>query len=338
MLHCVTICELFPATAPLTIVNTKKKRAERTAQMQNTIRSDRQVIGTGLHSGMPACLRLRPAPADTGLQFHRVDCAKHERVIQVSPENWIEASLCTVLENAAGVRVSTVEHLLAALHGCGVHNAIIEIDGPEVPILDGSSSPFVRLILDAGIKPLDAPLQALRVLKPVSVEKDGASARLLPSDRLEIDFRIEFTDPAIGRQHKHLNMRNGTFLRELSDCRTFCMRQDVELMQQHGLALGGSLDNAVVFHDGEVLSPGGLRRPDEPVRHKILDAMGDLYVAGYPLIGRYEGVRAGHALTGRVLQALFSSPENYELITCNSKICGSLPGLGLSIDEMRLSA
>lgn len=306
--------------------------------MQNTIASEKQIVGTGLHSGMPVRLRLRPAEADSGLVFRRVDVAKHQQLIQVCPENWVEANLCTVLENSHSVRVSTVEHLLAALHGCGIHNAIIEIDGTEVPILDGSSEPFVRLILDAGIKPLRAPLMALRVLKPVTVTKGDASARLLPSDRLEIDFQIDFSDPAIGYQHKHLNMRNGTFLRELSDCRTFCMRKDVETMQQHGLALGGTLENAVVFHDGDVLSPGGLRRSDEPVRHKILDAMGDLYVAGYPLIGRYEAIRAGHALTGRVLQALFADPANYEFVECDSAVCATLPGLGLSIDDLRLSA
>ena len=306
--------------------------------MQNTIRSDRQIIGTGLHSGMPVRLRLRPAAAHSGLQFHRVDYPKRQQVIKVSPENWVEANLCTVLENRHGVRVSTVEHLLAALHGCGIHNAIIEIDGPEVPILDGSSDPFVRLILDAGIKQLNAPLRVLRVLRPVSVEHNGASARLLPSEQLEIDFQIDFADPAIGYQRKHLNMHNGTFLRELSNCRTFCMRKDVETMQSHGLALGGSLENAVVFHEGEILSPGGLRRPDEPVRHKILDAMGDLYVAGYPIIGRYEGVRAGHALTGRVLQALFADAANYEFITCDSTICATLPGLGLPAHELRLTA
>ena len=306
--------------------------------MQNTIRSQRQIVGTGLHSGKPVRLRLRPAAANTGLQFRRVDCAATEHTIQVRPENWVEANLCTVLENRHGVRVSTVEHLLAALHGCGVHNAIIEIDGPEVPILDGSSDPFVRLILNAGIKPLHAPLRAVRVRRPVIAEKDGASVRLLPSDRLEIDFQIDFTDPAIGKQRRHLNMKNGTFLRELSDCRTFCMRKDVETMQQNGLALGGSLENAVVFDKGKVLSPGGLRRPDEPVRHKILDAMGDLYVAGYPLIGRYEGVRAGHALTGRALQLLFADPENYEFVTCDSALCAGLPGLGLSSDDLRLSA
>ncbi|TVP98190.1 MAG: UDP-3-O-acyl-N-acetylglucosamine deacetylase [Roseinatronobacter sp.] len=306
--------------------------------MQNTIGTEKQIVGTGLHSGKPVRLRLRPAAADTGLVFRRVDMPKRQQMIQVCPENWVEANLCTVLQNSDGIRVSTVEHLLAALHGCGIHNAVIEIDGAEVPILDGSADPFVRVILDAGIKPLHAPLLALRVLRPVTVTKGDASARLLPSDRLEIDFQIDFADPAIGYQHKHLNMRNGTFLREVSDCRTFCMRKDVETMQEHGLALGGTLENAVVFHEGDVLSPGGLRRSDEPVRHKILDAMGDLYVAGYPLIGRYEAIRAGHALTGRVLQALFSDPANYEFVECDSTVCATLPGLGLSIDDLRLSA
>lgn len=306
--------------------------------MQTTVLRDKEIIGTGLHSGKPVRMRLRPAPANSGVVFHRIDLPRRTRVIKVSPEAWVEASLCTVLQNRHGVRVSTVEHLLAALHGCGVHNVIVEIDGPEVPILDGSADPFVRHILDAGLRELSAPVSVLRVLRSVSVERQGAFARLSPADALEIEFQIDFADPAIGHQRCDLTMSNGAFLRELSDCRTFCMRQDVETMQAHGLALGGSLDNAVVFHDGSVLSPGGLRRADEPVRHKMLDVMGDLYVAGYPIQGRYEGVRAGHALTGLLLQELFANPENYEITPCDRASAAALPGVGITLPELRLSA
>ncbi len=306
--------------------------------MQTTILRDREITGTGLHSGKPVRMRLRPAPADTGVTFVRTDVAKPGQNIRVCPENWVEATLCTVLENRHGVQVTTVEHLLAALHGCGIHNAVIEIDGPEVPILDGSAEPFTHLILEAGLRSLDAPLKVLRVRRPVHVENGRAVARLDPADVLEIAFQIDFDDPAIGQQHRSLSMCNGTFLRELSDCRTFCMRKDVETMQARGLALGGSLRNAVVFHDGHVLSPGGLRRADEPVRHKMLDVMGDLYVAGLPILGRYEGIRAGHALTGRLVQALFADPANYEIVTSDATISASLPGVGIRREDMRLSA
>lgn len=291
-----------------------------------------------MHSGKPVRLRLRPAAANTGLIFRRVDCDAAVQDIPVSPGTWVEASLCTVLQNEHGVRVVTIEHLLAALHGCGVHNVIIEIDSEEVPILDGSAAPFVARLLRAGIRSLDAPLRALRVLKPIWVENDGARAGLLPADQLELAFEIDFPEPAIGRQRQHLAMCNGAFLRELSDCRTFCLRRDVERMQAAGLALGGTLDNAVVFHEGEVLSPGGLRRADEPVRHKMLDAMGDLYVAGLPMLARYEGLRAGHALTGRLLQALFAAPDHYEIVTLHGAARKRLPGSGISLADMPLSA
>ncbi len=306
--------------------------------MQQTLAKDWTLSGTGLHSGKPVRLRVRPAPANTGLVFRRVDCPEPIRDIAVTPENWLEASLCTVLRNEHDIRVTTIEHLLAAFHGCGVHNAIIEIDNEEVPILDGSAAPFVRRILAVGLVEQDTPLRVLRVLKPVVVVRDGASAALLPARQLELAFEIAFDEPAIGHQQEQLVMSNGAFLRELSDCRTFCLRRDVERMQAVGLALGGTLDNAVVFDEGRVLTPGGLRREDEPVRHKMLDAMGDLYVAGLPMIARYEGVRAGHALTGRLLQTLFAQPDAYDIVTLNGPARKRLPGVGVSLSDLPLSA
>ncbi|MDD7970078.1 UDP-3-O-acyl-N-acetylglucosamine deacetylase [Roseinatronobacter alkalisoli] len=305
---------------------------------QQTIAQPISIAGTGLHSGAPVRLRLCPAAADHGISFVRLDYMQGDQVIAVHPGNWMEANLCTVLRNSDGASVSTIEHLLAALHGCGIHNLRIEIDGPEVPILDGSAAPFVTRILAAGLKSCDAPVRVLRVLRPVSVERDGARASLSPAPVLELAFEIDFADKAIGHQSRALEMCNGTFLRELSDCRTFCMRADVEMMQANGLALGGTLDNAVVFDQGNVLTPGGLRRADEPVRHKMLDAMGDLYVAGYPVIGRYEGIKAGHALTGQLLQALFADPQNYEITPCDAQNIARLPGANLSKKDMPLSA
>jgi UDP-3-O-[3-hydroxymyristoyl] N-acetylglucosamine deacetylase len=300
--------------------------------MQQTLATPIQFKGMGLHSGKPVTLTLMPAPADHGIVFVRTDLA--DGVIAVSPDAWVEASLCTVLANGAGAQVSTIEHLMAALHGCGIHNLRIDIDGPEVPILDGSAAPFVARILQTGIVSCGAPLQVFRVLRRVEVSHGQAKAALMPSDVLEVAFHIDFAEKAIGTQTHDLRMSNGTFLRELSDCRTFCLRGDVEAMQERGLALGGSLENAVVFHEGRVLSPGGLRRADEPVRHKMLDAMGDLYVAGRPIIGRYEGVRAGHALTGKLLRALFADPANYALTFCPADAFAKLPGANVSAHDL----
>lgn len=308
--------------------------SEQAKTMQNTLAATISMTGTGLHSGLPATVTLRPAPAHYGLQFHRVDLAFIDNVIPVSPEFWVEASLCTVLENASGARVSTIEHLLAALHGCGIHNLHIDIDGPEVPILDGSAAPFVARILAAGIAPCGAPLQVLRVLRPVTVTQGTARASLFPASVLEVSFQIDFADQAIGHQAHDLRMSNGTFLKELSDCRTFCLRKDVEAMQARGLALGGTLNNALVFDHGKLLSPGGLRRHDEPVRHKMLDVMGDLYVAGRPIIGRYEGVRAGHALTGLLLRELFADPTNYALTGCGPAELARLPGANIGLHDL----
>jgi UDP-3-O-[3-hydroxymyristoyl] N-acetylglucosamine deacetylase len=231
--------------------------------------------------------------------------------------------------NAAGATVSTIEHIMAALAGCGIQNTLIEIDGPEVPILDGSAAQFVHGILNAGITRLAAPVRAIRILKTVEVRDGDAVARLEPSDMLEIDFEIDFAEAAIGRQSKSLNMANGAFVRELSDSRTFCRNSDVLMMRQRGLALGGSLENAIVFEGDRVLTPGGLRYRDEPVRHKMLDALGDLALAGAPILGRYTGVRAGHAMTNRLLHAVFADASAWIELDCESRTSGKLPGVGV---------
>ena len=241
----------------------------------------------------------------------------------------VPAKLCTRIANASGAEVSTIEHVMAALAGCGVTNALVDVDGPEVPILDGSSAPFVRGILGRGLIRLDAPLSVIRILEPVEVREGAAMARLEPADRLEIHFSIDFADAAIGRQEKRLTMANGTFVRELSDSRTFCRQVDVESMQAQGLALGGTYENAVVVDGAKVLSPGGLRHADEPVRHKMLDALGDLALAGAPILGRYVGDRAGHALTNRLLRTLFARPAAYRRVLCAPETAATLPGAGL---------
>lgn len=296
--------------------------------MQATIAHPAMFKGQGLHSGAAVRMVIRPAPAHHGIVFERGDLAGRPRV----PALWdrvVPSKLCTLLDGGNGATVSTIEHIMAALAGTGIHNALIEIDGPEVPILDGSASEFVKGILKAGIRRQRAPVEAIRVLREVSIREGGAEARLTPAAQLEIDFRIDFADAAIGHQHKHLDMVNGTFMRELADSRTFCRQADVTAMQANGLALGGTYFNAVVFDGDRVLSPGGLRHTDEPVRHKMLDAMGDLALAGAPLLAHYQGDRAGHAMTNRLLRALFAEADAWERVVLAPAQAARLPGPGL---------
>ena len=302
--------------------------------MQNTLKSPAAFAGFGLHGGQPVRMIVRPAPADHGIWFRRTDVADRDARIEARWDAVTPSRLCTVIENADGISVSTIEHIMAALAGFAIHNALIEIDGPEVPILDGSAVPFIEGFLAVGIEEQCQPVRAVRVLKPVEVREGDAVARLEPADMLEIDFRIDFADEAIGVQARRLNMANGAFVRELSDSRTFCRQSDVDAMRARGLALGGTLENAVVFDGNQVLSPGGLRHADEPVRHKMLDAVGDLALAGGPILGRYVGERAGHALTNRLLRALFADPAAYALVDCGPRTLGKLPGVGVHAGDL----
>ena len=303
--------------------------------MQTTIKSAVSFSGRGLHSGRKATLTIRPASAHHGIWFSRTDVEGGDRLIPARWDAVLRSPLCTRIQNGTGLEVSTVEHVMAALAGCGVHNALVEIDGPEVPILDGSAVPFVRGIMQRGLRVLNAPVRALEVLKEVTVTDGDASATLSPADTLRIDFEIDFEDAAIGHQKKSLVMNNGSFARELCDSRTFCRQADVDAMQANGLALGGtSGENAVVFEGDKVLSPGGLRHEDEPVRHKMLDALGDLALAGAPIIGHYKGVRSGHSLTNTLLRELFATPGAVRMIVCDSATSSRLPGYGLVWDEI----
>lgn len=304
--------------------------------MQNTVRTAISFAGKGLHSGKPATVTIAPAPVDHGIWFKRTDVQVGDRMIPARWDAVNRSPLCTKLENKSGLQVSTVEHLMAALAGCGIHNALIELDGPEVPILDGSAAPFVRGIMgQGGVQMQAACVMAFEVLKEVTVRDGDASATIAPSDTLRIDFEIDFADAAIGHQQKSLVMNNGSFARELCDSRTFCRQADVDTMQANGLALGGSAgENAVVFDGDEVLSPGGLRHADEPVRHKMLDALGDLALAGAPLIGHYTGIRAGHSLTNTLLRALFETPGAVRMVQCDAEMAARLPGHGLVWNEI----
>ncbi|MGR3571894.1 UDP-3-O-acyl-N-acetylglucosamine deacetylase [Brevirhabdus sp.] len=306
--------------------------------MQNTIKSKIAFVGNGLHSGNPVRMTVQPAPADHGIVFRRTDVSADRGFIPARWDHVVQSPLCTLLTNAQGVSISTVEHIMAALAGCGVHNALIELRGNEVPIMDGSAKPFVQAILTAGVAPLGAPLVAIEILKPIEVRAGAAVARLAPAPGLSIDFTIDFADPAIGRQSKVLNLANGAFLRELSDSRTFCRQSDVDDMRSRGLALGGTYLNAVVVDGAKVLSPGGLRHGDEAVRHKMLDALGDLMLAGAPVLGRYTGVRAGHAMTNRLLRAVFADPEAYRRVVCTPSMATLLPGAGISKADLLSAA
>lgn len=307
--------------------------------MQKTLVRSVQFSGVGLHSGRSATLEVSPALAGHGICFERTDiAAPRNRLIFARWDCVTDTRLCTRIANSDGVDVSTIEHLMSALAGCGITNALIRLDGPEVPILDGSAAPFARGFLSAGIHLQRAPLRILRVLRSVEVTDGAALARLDPASEFEMRFEIDFADAAIGQQKKTLRMANGAFLRELSDSRTFCRQVDVDAMRASGLALGGSLENAVVVNGDQVLSPGGLRHADEPVRHKMLDALGDLALAGGPMLARYTGVRAGHGLTNRLLHRLFATPDAWAWELCTPALSGRLPGADVDLQDLAACA
>lgn len=303
--------------------------------MQTTIRAAAQFTGVGLHSGRPVRMEIRPAAAHFGIWFRRSDVgADVDPLIQARYDRVPEAKLCTKLQNEDGVSISTVEHVMAALTGCGIHNALIEIDGAEAPILDGSAAPFVRAILARGVVRQDAAVHAFEVLKPVRVTRGDAWAELRPATGLQMTYTIEFEDAAIGRQTRRSDLANGRFVRELCDSRTFCRAQDVDMMREAGLALGGTPHNAVIVDGDQVLSPGGLRHADEAVRHKMLDALGDLALAGAPLLGHYEGFRAGHALTNALLRQVFATPGAVRLVECRADQLAQLPGTDVGLHDL----
>ena len=302
--------------------------------MQTTLQTPVAISGIGLHTGSPARVTLRGAQAGTGIVFRRLDVTDRDPVVPALWDRVAQLPLNTRIVNAAGVSVSTIEHLMAALAGTGLRNAVVEIDGPEVPILDGSAAPWVQAILGAGLAVQDAPLEVIEILAPVEVQDGPASARLEPSPVPEMRFAIDFPDAAIGRQEKALALSNGAFLRELCDSRTFCRQADVDMMRSKGLALGGTYLNAVVVDGARVLTPGGLRHSDEAVRHKMLDAFGDLYTAGAPILGRYVGRRSGHALTNRLLRALFAQPEAWRRVPCDPARLTLLPGAGVGAADL----
>jgi len=280
------------------------------ARRQRTLLRSVNCVGVGLHSGRKVNLTLKPATAGSGIIFRRVDLAGSPEV----PARWdhvVDATMCTTIGTENGVRIGTVEHLMAAFAGCHVDNAIVEVDGPEVPVMDGSAAPFVFLIDCAGTIEQDLPRTVIEILKPIKVEHAGKVAELLPSDTFTVAFEIDFASGAIAQQSVEFELANGTFNKEVARARTFGFAEEVEKMRAAGLALGGSLDNAVVIEGDKVLNADGLRYQDEFVRHKVLDAVGDLKLAGGEIRGAYRGSRAGHQMTNLLLRALFADPTAY---------------------------
>jgi len=282
---------------------------------QHTLRSPALFAGVGVHTGEYTRVTVRPAAADTGIVFVRTDVKDCDNRVAATGDAVCKTQLGTVIGNAAGVTVATIEHLMAALAMLGIDNAWVDVDGPEMPIMDGSSEPFVRVLDRAGKRAQDAARAFIEILETVEVIDGDKRATLMPADRFEIAFEIAFDSAAIGRQSVDLVMDEQAFRDELANCRTFGFLSDVEALRAMGLARGGSMDNCVVIDEGQVLNPEGLRRPDEFVRHKALDAIGDLYVLGGPLLGRFEGVLAGHGLNNAVVRALLARPDAWRVRT-----------------------
>lgn len=276
---------------------------------QQTLATPAIFAGVGVHTGRRVHVTLRPAAADTGVVFVRTDIELGDNRVPARGDAVVGTRLGTVIGNAAGVTVSTIEHLMAALAALGVDNAVVELDGPELPIMDGSAQPFVKVLDRAGLRRQDAPRRYIEILERVEIVDGDRRAALEPCDRLELAFEIAFDSGAVGCQAVDIAVDEATFRAELADTRTFGFAHEVDALRAAGLAQGGSLDNVVVIDGDRVLNPEGFRRPDELVRHKAVDALGDLYLLGGPLIGRFEGVRAGHTLNNALVRALLARPE-----------------------------
>jgi UDP-3-O-[3-hydroxymyristoyl] N-acetylglucosamine deacetylase len=283
--------------------------------MQRTLRNVIRATGVGLHTGDKVYLTLRPAAANTGIVFRRVDLDE-PTLIHAIAENVSDTRLSTTLSES-GTKVSTVEHLLSAFAGLGIDNAYIDLSSPEVPIMDGSSGPFVFLIQSAGVVEQKAPKKFIRIKKPIIVKEDDKWAKFEPFDGFKVTFEINFDHPAFknASQKSTIDFSSTSFVKEVSRARTFGFMNDIEYLRQHNLALGGSLDNAVVVDEFQVLNEDGLRYEDEFVKHKILDAIGDLYLLGHSLIGHFSGFKSGHSLNNRLLRALAADRTAWEEVT-----------------------
>ncbi len=279
---------------------------------QRTLKNTIRCTGIGLHGGNKVYLSLRPAPENTGIVFQRID--QGNALIPAKVENVVDTKLCSTIANAEGVRVSTVEHLLAAFAGLGVDNAYVDLDNPEVPIMDGSAAPFVFLIQCAGIVEQRVTRKWLRIKKKVTVTHENKKASFHPCNHFRMSFHIDFDHPLLTEQGVELDVTETTFIKDISRARTFGFLKDLETLRANGLARGGSLDNAIVIGDFRILNEGGLRYEKEFVRHKIIDAIGDLYLLGRPILGHFKGIRSGHAMNNLLLRKLLAHTDAWELV------------------------
>lgn len=284
---------------------------------QRTLQSKVSCTGVGLHSGTPITLSLCPAPANTGIVFVRSDL-EHPVEIPARSEFVVDTTMATTIARG-NVKVGTIEHLMAAIVGMGIDNVRVEVSGPEVPIMDGSAAPFVYLIESAGIAVQRETKRFLVIRKPVSIVEGDKEAKFLPASQFSISFSIDFDHPLISKQSYRMDFSDRFFLKEISRARTFGFYREVEMMKKMGLARGGSLENAIVIDDFSILNPDGLRFPDEFVRHKILDSIGDVALIGMPVIGHLVANKSGHMLNHKLVTKILSDPSTYEIIEVGEK-------------------
>ena len=282
---------------------------------QRTLKEPVRTTGVGLHTGVKVEITLRPAPPDSGIVFRRMDLDPPAE-LKADPYLVTDTRLCSMLESGPA-KVSTVEHLMSALAGLGIDNALVDLTGPEIPILDGSSAPFVYLLQSVGIVEQDAPKRYVRILRPIEVRDGDKLARLTPHNGFKIEFTIDFKHPVFEKSGKtvSIDFAETAYAKEVARARTFGFMHEVEALRNSGLALGGSLDNAIVMDEYRVLNAEGLRYDDEFVKHKVLDAIGDLYLLGYPIIGAFEAYKSGHALNNALLRELLQHQEAWEFVS-----------------------
>ncbi|MET0066684.1 MAG: UDP-3-O-acyl-N-acetylglucosamine deacetylase [Candidatus Thiodiazotropha sp.] len=303
---------------------------------QRTLRQAISFVGIGLHSGRMTRLTLRPNHDSSGILFQRTDTASGRGLIAARWYNVSDTRLSTTISNEHGVSVATVEHLMAALAGCGVDNALIDIDGPEVPIMDGSAEPFATSIEKYGTVSLQIPRHAIWIQQPVEVRDGDRHALLLPANKPRITLSIDFPDTLIGTQVYSIELVNEAFVQQLARSRTFGFVQQIETLRDQGLALGGSLNNAILVDGDRIINRGGLRFADEFVRHKVLDAYGDLALAGVPIIGHYYGHKSGHELNKRLMNKLFESHSSWSYVTLGDY--EQMMGFSMDDDSRKISA
>jgi UDP-3-O-[3-hydroxymyristoyl] N-acetylglucosamine deacetylase len=284
---------------------------------QQTINKSCSFEGPSLHSGEYSTATLHPAPANTGIKFKRVDSKlpANQIIIDASFKNIKSSQLCTTIENDYGLSVSTIEHLMAALHACGIDNLLIDIDSSEMPILDGSAIEYTSIISKLGFKQLNSKKKYLKILKTIEVKRDDAYIKIHPSDDLSMDYTINYPNTIVGRQNISVDTINkNTFVNKLAECRTFTFETELEMLRSNGIIKGGSLSNAVVFGKDAALNQDGLRTINEPVKHKALDAIGDLFLAGNCVLGHIEAYCAGHSLMHEALNEIFSDKDNWKIV------------------------